>query len=205
MCRQPEDNNLWDDHLEVPDAALPVDPDPEPQLWIEDEGNLNLFTMTVAYPVLSEDGNEEVEFREIVVELEYDEEQVDIEALVLECNEEGEIVGMDLVRRQEVDVIVEEEDEEELDTYDDNFRAVFGESPDTTTSEEEDHDEDDGHLPQHLQFTQRIPSDFSLPWNHEEAEESLECPEDRVSRRRRREEDHEEELPAKRPCRDRDV
>ncbi|XP_038132699.1 uncharacterized protein LOC119777766 [Cyprinodon tularosa] len=189
MSTPPEDNNLWGDHLEVPDAALPVDPDPEPQLLIEDEGNLNQSNI-----IDNADDNEEVEVRELVVNIGYGGENSHHVAIefVLEHGEEVDLVVVELgLSRRDVEAILEEQnEEEEVDA--DNVRASFGESPDTS-SEEEDHDEDDGHLSPHLQFTQSIPPDFSLPRNNEEPEESLERPEDRVSRKRRREEDAEDE------------
>ncbi|XP_038150014.1 histone acetyltransferase KAT6A-like isoform X2 [Cyprinodon tularosa] len=191
MSTPPEDNNLWGDHLEVPDAALPVDPDPEPQLLIEDEGNLNQSNI-----IDNADDNEEVEVRELVVNIGYDGENRHYVAIefVLEHGEEVDLVVVELgLNRRDLEAILaERNEEEEVDANADNVRASFGESPDTS-SEEEDHDEDDGHLSPHLQFTQRIPPDFSLPSDHEEPEESLERPEDRVSRKRRREEDAEDE------------
>ncbi|XP_038153372.1 protein Ycf2-like [Cyprinodon tularosa] len=83
-----------------------------------------------------------------------------------------------------------EEPKESLECTEDR---VSGKRRREEDEEDDEDDEDDDYLPPHLQFNQMIPPDFRLPWNHEEPEESLECPEDRVSGKRRREEDDEDD------------
>ncbi|XP_038151648.1 nucleolin-like [Cyprinodon tularosa] len=93
------------------------------------------------------------------------------------------------------------QDFEDVEVEAEEVRSFSGESPevssefsgyDTTSSEDED-DEEEDHLPPHLQSTQRISPDLRFPWNHEEPEESPECQEVHVSRKRRREEDEEDD------------